>query len=120
MVRPAPVPIPPWADTADIDYAVAEFERTGFHRPLNYYRSLQAVFDLGKVYRGLTLHQAAFFLTGEADGVNAMRPVDEAALRRDVPGLRGVRILPDVGLWVHREAPAATGTLLIEFMRGLD
>jgi len=119
MYRPAPVAIPPWADPADIDYAVAEFERTGFHRPLNYYRSLQHFFDLGKAYKGVAIRQPAFFLIGEADGVNKMRPVDEAALRQVTPGLRGVRVLPDVGHWVHREAPDVTNALLTAFLRGL-
>ena len=48
MYRQAPVSVPPWADAADVEYAIMEFERTGFNRPLNYYRSLQAFFDLGK------------------------------------------------------------------------
>ncbi len=120
MYRSAPVSVPPWADPADIAYAVAEFERTGFHRPLNYYRSLQSFFDLGKGYKGVTIRQPAFFLTGEADGVNKIRPVDEAELQQAVPGLRGVRVLPDVGHWAHREAPDVTNELLVTFLRGLD
>lgn len=120
MYWPAPVAIPPWADLADIEYAVAEFERTGFHRPLNYYRSLQNFFDLGKAYKGVILGQPSFFLTGEVDGVNKIRPVDEAGLRCSIPGLRGFHIMRDVGHWVHRESPDATNALLVEFLRGLD
>ena len=120
MYRQAPVSFPPWADPADIEYAITEFERTGFHRPLNYYRSLQAFFDLGKAYKGAVISQPAFFLTGDADGVNKIRPVDEAELRRTVPGLRGVRVLPNAGHWVHREVPEATNALLLKFLRGLE
>lgn len=99
---------------------MTEFERTGFHRPLNYYRSPQAFFDLGKAYKGVPIRQPAFFLTGEADGVNKIRPVDEAALRQSIPGLRGVSVLPDVGHWVHREAPDVTNGLLLDFLAGLN
>lgn len=116
MWRPAPVRYPPWADPADVDYAVAEFQRTGFHRALNGYRSLQLFFDLGKAFTGLTISQPCFFLTGEADGLMKVRSLDEAALRRSAPGLRGVTILPDVGHWPHREATAATNELLVNFL----
>ena len=120
MSRPAPVNSPPWADPTDVALAVGEFQRTGFHRPLNYYRSLQAFFDLGKAYKGVAITQPSFFLTGEADGMGKLSPVDEKKLRQVIPGLRGVSVLEDVGHWVHREAPDATNTLLLDFLNGLD
>ena len=120
MTRPAPVSMPPWADPADIEYAVMEFQRTGFHRPLNYYRSLQPFFDLGKAYKGVTIQQPAFFLTGDADGMYQLRPVHEAELKLIVPGLRGVHVLANVGHWVHREAPDVTNTRLLNFLNGLS
>ena len=120
MSRPAPMSMPPWADPADIDYAVEEFQRTGFHRPLNYYRSLQLFFDLGKAYKGVKIQQPAFFLAGGADGMYKLRPVDETELKTIVPGLRGVRVLADVGHWVHREAPGSTNALLLDFLHGLS
>lgn len=119
MMRPAPVPIPPWADPSDVAYAVAEFERTGFHKPLSYYRALQSLFDLGKAYKGVTIRQPSFFLTGEDDGVNKMRPLDEAELRQNAPGLCGIRVLPDAGHWPHRERPDVTNAILLEFLQSL-
>ena len=97
-------PKPPWADPVDIEYAVKEFERTGFHRPLNYYRSLQSFYDLGKAFKVGVIRQPSFFLTGEADGVNKIRPVDEAEMRKTAPGLRGIRVMPNVVHRAHREA----------------
>jgi pimeloyl-ACP methyl ester carboxylesterase len=120
MWRPAPVAVPPWADADDIAYAVAEFQRTGFRHALRYYRSLQSFSDLGRAFKGLTVHRPSFFLTGEADGLNKMRPVDEDKLKRDLPGLREMRVLPEVGHWPHREAPDATSTMLLEFLRKAD
>ena len=120
MYRPAPVSCPPWADPQDMAYAVAEFERTGFKRPLHYYYSLQPFSEMNMGFKGVTINQPSFFLVGEADGVNKMRPVDEAAMYRSIPGLRGVRVLHDVGHWVHREAPDATNQILLNFLNGLD
>ncbi len=120
MSRPAPVSQPPWADRSDIEYAVTEFQRTGFHRALNYYRSLQPFFDLGKAYKGVRIHQPSFFVTGAADGVNKMRLPDEAELKLAVPGLRGFRVVDSVGHWVHREDPDTLNSLLLGFLRSLD
>jgi pimeloyl-ACP methyl ester carboxylesterase len=97
-----------------------EFERTGFHRPLNYYRSLQSFYDLGKAFKGVAIRQPSFFLTGEADGVNKIRAVDAAEMRKTAPGLRGVSVLPNVGHWAHREASDKTNALLLTFLRHLD
>jgi pimeloyl-ACP methyl ester carboxylesterase len=117
MLRPAPVPVPSWADPSDVAYAIAEFQRTGFHRPLNYYRSVHPFARINKAFKGLQIHQPSLFLAGAADGLAHVRPFDEAALRRNVPGLRKMVVMPEVGHWPHREAPAATNELLVNFLR---
>jgi|SRR5450432_3606785 pimeloyl-ACP methyl ester carboxylesterase len=89
----------------------------GSRRPFR--RSLQRFFDLGKAYKGVIIRKPAFCLKGEAEGVNKIRSVGEVEMRRVVPGLRCVRVSPDVGHWTHREGPDATNTLLLDFLRGL-
>ena len=120
MVRPAPVPLPPWADREDISYAVGEFQRTGFEAPLNYYRSIQPFFDLTRAFRGTTVQQPSYYLTGEVDALHRMRPADERSLRADLPGLRGVSLLPGVGHWPNKEAPDVFNATLLDFLRGQD
>lgn len=119
MVRPAPVALPLWADAEDVAYAVAEFERTGFGPALSYYNSIQPFFDLSGPFKGVVIHQPSFYLVGELDAGNQMRPTSEAQLREGLPGLRGFLELPGVGHWVNREAPDAFNDALLGFLRGL-
>lgn len=119
MVRPAPVPLPPWADPEDVGYAIGEFQRTGFEAPLNYYRSIQPFYDLTKAFRGLTVQQPSYYLTGELDALQQMRQTDEGTLRADVPGLRGLRLIPGVGHWPNREAPDDFNVALLDFLQSL-
>lgn len=119
MVRPAPVALPDWANAEDVAYAVAEFERTGFGPGLSYYNSIQPFFDLSGPFKGLVIHQPSFYLVGELDGVNQMRPTSESQLREELPGLRGFLELPGIGHWVNREAPDAFNDALLGFLRGL-
>lgn len=65
------------------------------------------------------IHQPSFYLVGELDGVNQMRPTSEAQLREGLPGLRGFLELPGIGHWVNREAPDAFNDALLGFLRGL-
>ena len=119
MVRPARVALPEWADAEDVAYAVAEFERTGFGPGLSYYNSIQPFFDLSGPFKGLVIQQPSFYLVGELDAVNQMRPTSEALLREGLPGLRGFLQLPGIGHWVNRESPDAFNDALLGFLRGL-
>lgn len=119
MVRPAPVPSPPWADRDDIAFAVSEFQRTGFHAPLNYYRSIQPFYALTDAFSGLTIRQPSFYLVGEVDALNVMRKATEQQLRAGLPGLRGFVELAGVGHWPNREAPQEYNDALLGFLRGL-
>jgi pimeloyl-ACP methyl ester carboxylesterase len=42
--RPAPKPLPLWADPEYVAHNIAEFQRTGFHGALNYYRAAELFF----------------------------------------------------------------------------
>lgn len=117
MYRQAPAP--PWADTDDLAYAISEFQRTGFHGGLNYYRSIQAGFELTAPYKGALVRQPSFFLIGEADGLNKVVETTEEGLRAGLPGLRGFLKLPNVGHWPQREASEAFNGALLGFLNNL-
>jgi hypothetical protein len=41
LQRPAPGPLPSWVESDYLAHNVAEFQRTGFHGALNYYRAAE-------------------------------------------------------------------------------
>lgn len=116
MLRPAEAA----PSTVDPDYVremIAVFGRTGFHAPLNYYRAIDAFFAVAsRAFAGCVVRQPSFFLTGTADGLNAVRNPTEASLREALPGLLGFMALDGVGHWPQLEAPAAFNAALLRFL----
>ena len=119
MLRPAPVQVPSWANPEDVAFTVSEFQRTGFHAPLNYYRSIQPFFALTGAFKGLAIRQPSFFLVGEVDGLHVMLRTNEQQLRASLPGLRGFVELPGIGHWPNREATEKFNAALLGFLGGL-
>jgi pimeloyl-ACP methyl ester carboxylesterase len=50
--RPAPGPLPSWAEPDYVAHNVTEFQRTGFHGGLNYYRAAESYFYLSGAWKG--------------------------------------------------------------------
>lgn len=117
MYRAAPVSMPPWADSNDLQYVVSEFQRTGFVPALHYYSSIEPFFALARPFRDARVGQPSFFLFGEADGMAKMRKPDEEELRVIVPGLKGFTSLADVGHWPQQEAAELVNTSLVDFLK---
>jgi len=115
--REAPVAVPPWADPDDVAYTVSEFQRTGFHGGLNYYRAVQLGFDLSAPFKGALVRQPSFFVRGQFDALNALGGGTVEELRRVLPDLRGYLDLEGVGHWPQREAPHAVSDALTGFLR---
>jgi pimeloyl-ACP methyl ester carboxylesterase len=116
MLRPAPA-APTTIEPAYVDEMVRVFSRTGFHAPLNYYRAIDTFFAVAnRAFAGSVIGQPSFFLTGEADGLNAVRSPTEASLRETLPGLRGFVSMNGVGHWPQLEAPATFNATLLQFL----
>lgn len=114
-----PFAIPSWADADDVSYTIAEFQRTGFHTALNYYRALQLGFDLAAPFKGARITCPAFFLRGKEDPTNAIRELTADTLRQGVPDLRDFVELDGVGHWPQREAPEQVNAALLSFLAEL-
>jgi pimeloyl-ACP methyl ester carboxylesterase len=113
-----PGPLPGWADDADVAAAAADFDRTGFRGPLNYYRSLQPGFELCAAWKGAVVTKPSYFLIGEEDGLkNIGGGLTDNELRKVLPGLVGWQTLPGVGHWPQHEASDATSAALLSFLR---
>jgi pimeloyl-ACP methyl ester carboxylesterase len=116
--RTLPAPLPDWANKEDIEDAIVDFERTGFHGPLNYYRSIQLGFDLSAPFKGKLVEQPSFFLAGAEDGLkNLSGPLTRPALRKFLPNLIDSIIVPNVAHWPQLEAASETNEALLRFLR---
>jgi pimeloyl-ACP methyl ester carboxylesterase len=114
--RPAPEPLPSWADPEYVAHNIAEFQRTGFHAALNYYRSAEPYFYLSGAFKGARITQPSFYITGKADGLGELYPPFDK-LRPSLPGLVGHLELDNVGHWVQHEASAQISDQLVKFLR---
>jgi len=118
--RPAPGPLPSWVEPDYLTHNVAEFQRTGFHGALNYYRAAEPYFDLSAAYKGAKINQPSFFIWGKADGLRELYPLTIDQMRAGLPGLMGGLELDNVGHWVQHEASDLVNDQLVKFLRGLD
>lgn len=111
--------LPDWIDGDDLASTIAEYQRTGFHGGLNWYRAIQLSFDLSAPFKNAKIYQPAFFLRGSVDGLKEVGGSSLETLHTSIPGLRGAIELDDVGHWPQQESPVATNHALLDFLRGL-
>jgi len=118
---PDPDPFPAWLTPADLDYFVGEFEGSGFRGPTNRYRNHDADFIWLQGFSGRQIRQPALFIGGERDLVLSMmgRRDIVAAMRHELPDLRGADILPGCGHWTQQERPAEVNERLVAWLKGL-
>jgi pimeloyl-ACP methyl ester carboxylesterase len=117
--RPAPGPLPSWVEPDYVAHNVAEFQRTGFHGALNYYRAAELYFDLSAAWKGAKITQPSFYISGKADGLGALYPPAEK-LHAGLPGLGGNLELDNVGHWIQHEASAEVSEQLVKFLRTVN
>lgn len=115
--RPSPIGLPDFVDADDAAAAIAEFERGGFHGPLNYYRAIQPYYDMAGAFAGATVRQPSFFAFGFEDGLVKMREPDEDRLKKTATDLRGFLRLEGAGHWPQLEATERVNEALLGFLR---
>jgi pimeloyl-ACP methyl ester carboxylesterase len=118
--RPSPGPMPSWLDRDYLNHNVAEFQRTGFHGALNYYRAAERYFDLSAAFKGAKINQPAFYICGRADGLKELYPLTIDQMRAGLPALIGGLELDNVGHWVQHEAKDLVSDQLVKFLRIVD
>ncbi|MFM0454660.1 alpha/beta hydrolase [Paraburkholderia nemoris] len=120
LYRAAPGPLPSWAPPDYVAQNIAEFQRTGFHGGLNYYRAAEPYFALSAPWKGAKIAQPSFFIWGKADGLKELYPLSLDDLRAGLPGLVEGLELDNVGHWVQHEAAAEVSDELLKFLGGVD
>ncbi len=119
LLRPVSSGLPRFVDPVDFAVMVRQFERNGFHRPLNYYRALESYLDMMGAFAGCRIQIPSFFLVGAVDGLNELHPMTPEILRHILADLRGFIELPDVGHWPQLEAAERTNVALLDFLNAI-
>jgi pimeloyl-ACP methyl ester carboxylesterase len=119
--RPLPSLLPRWITEADIDFYVAEFERTGFGGGLNWYRNVDRNWGLMAPWSGAKVTVPAIYVAGEQDLVVKFLGADQliANLKQFVPKLQQTIMLPECGHWTQQEKPDEVNSALITFLNEL-
>lgn len=121
MLPKGPVPRPSWLSASDLDFYAAEFARSGFRGPLNYYRNFDRNWELMGAFEGVKVVVPTLFMAGDLDMVVAFPGAAEhlANMKEWVPQLREIRMLPGCGHWTQQERPNEVNAALVEFLRSL-
>jgi len=116
LSRPAPEPLPAWADVDYVAHTISEFHRTGFHGALNYYRAAEPYFHLSAAFKGAKVTQPSLYISGRSDNLRTLYPPVEK-LRAGLPGLVGSVELDGIGHWIHHEATDQVNAQLLQFLQ---
>jgi pimeloyl-ACP methyl ester carboxylesterase len=99
---------------------VNEFKGSGLRGPINRYRNFERDFAY-MAGRDPVIHQPAFFIGGERDGVMGGATEDSmaAAMALHFDKLMGVKFVPKAGHWNQQENPADTTRLMLDWLAKL-
>ncbi len=116
-----PATLPPWLGDRDIDFYTAEFKRTGFRGGLNWYRNIDASWELLAPFAGAKVTPPALYIAGDRDLVVTFRGMDQLipSLAQHVPNLCRTIMLPGCGHWTQQERAGEVNAAMIEFLKGL-
>jgi pimeloyl-ACP methyl ester carboxylesterase len=118
---PDPPLLPGWLTDQDLDYYVAQFERSGFRGPLNRYRNQHRDWEHLTALERARITRPACFIAGSRDGVLRFVPgVDLVEnMKRWVDDLRTCEIIEGAGHWIQQERPREVNALLGKFLASL-
>jgi len=108
--------LPDWLSQEDLDYFTKEFERTGFRGGLNWYRNMDADFELFAPLANAKIRQPSMFLAGEKDVCITMYRDAYDALEQTMPGLITKSLIAGAGHWVQQERPREVNDYLLTFL----
>jgi epoxide hydrolase A/B len=114
-----PEQLPAWLTADDVEFYVAEFERTGFRGPLNRYRNVDRDWQDMQHLRDQPIKVPSLFIGGELDGPTLWGGRAISRFPETLPGLRGSHILPGCGHWVQQERADEVNQLLTGWLKSL-
>jgi pimeloyl-ACP methyl ester carboxylesterase len=114
-----PASLPPWIKETDIDVYVAEFTRSGFRGPLNWWRNIDRSWELMAAFDGAAVTVPALYIVGDRDMLVAVFQQAIAKQSTLVPKLRPAMMLAGCGHWTQQERAPEVSTTMIDFLRSL-
>ncbi len=117
----SPKGLPSWLTQPDLDYYVSEFKQAGFRGGINYYRNFHRNWETTPQFADVRITAPVLFLAGDKDSVirGATAEALTSSMKNAVPGLQGVKLIPNTGHWVQQERPAETNEAILQFLKGL-
>jgi pimeloyl-ACP methyl ester carboxylesterase len=113
-----PERFPSWLTDEDLDYYVAQFKRTGFRGPLNWYRNIDRNIELTPQLETAKIEQPSFFIAGKKDPVLSFgRGRWVSQMDKSVTDMRGKVFIDGAGHWVQMERPPEVNEALLGFLR---
>jgi pimeloyl-ACP methyl ester carboxylesterase len=106
--------LPDWLSEDELDHYVAEFTKTGFTGPLNWYRNLDRNWQIMAATTGKTINVPALYLAGTADPVLVFTRHDRA--REVVSGRYREVLIEGAGHWVQQERADEVNAQLVQFL----
>jgi pimeloyl-ACP methyl ester carboxylesterase len=116
-----PEPFPAWLTPEDLNYFVAEFERSGLRGPINRYRNHDRDFAYLGQFAERKIAQPSLFIGGSRDLVLTMFGKTDfvTPMREHVLDLRGADVLEGCGHWTQQERPREVNARLIPWLKSL-
>ena len=114
---PEPDGLPDWLTQEELDHFVAEFTRTGFTGPINWYRNFDRNWALTATLDGAHVSVPSLFIGGSRDPVLLMSPPELAEPYLD--DHRGTVLVEGAGHWVQQQSPREVNAALLDFIAGL-
>jgi pimeloyl-ACP methyl ester carboxylesterase len=111
-------PLPSWLAESDLDHWTAEFSRTGFAGGINWYRNVDANWELLAPWVGARVVVPALYVVGDRDDVYQVPGLREyaGAMKELVPSLTRTIVLEGCGHWTQQERPDAVNDALVDFI----
>ncbi|MES2153379.1 MAG: alpha/beta hydrolase [Pseudomonadota bacterium] len=111
-----PKQLPPWLSTTALDYYTAEYTRSGFTGPLNWYRNLDRDWEMTSFLAGARIQCPLTYIGGAEDEGNRWARGAYDAMEHTVPKLMGKTMVPNAGHMIPEEKPVQFNALLLDFL----
>jgi pimeloyl-ACP methyl ester carboxylesterase len=115
---PEPAALPDWLSQEELDHYVAEFTRSGFTGPLNWYRCFDRNWELTATTPAPTISVPSLFIGGTADPTLAYTP--RHRVREVVSGDYREVMIEGAGHWIQQERPDEVNAALCAFLSRLE